>query len=125
MNKGKSTHTDTRLVGYAQNFAALKQDLAKVGYFCKGTVLRRMMKCGQKRCACHQDTDKRHGPYFEWTYKEKGKTINRRLRPEEARIYQAATKQQRKLLSVLERMEQVSRKAVSRIALNSLEKNSP
>ena len=32
------------------------------------------MKCGQPQCACHRDPAKRHGPYFEWTYKAKGKT---------------------------------------------------
>jgi len=125
MKKTQSNPADAILFRYAQAFAGLKQDLGKVTYFCKGTVLKRMMKCGQKRCACHQDPAKRHGPYFEWTYKEKGKTVNRRLRPEEAPIYQAATQQHHKLLSVLKRMERLSRNAVSRLALNSLEKNSP
>jgi hypothetical protein len=123
MKKNKTTHT-ARLAGFAQNFAELKQELEKLTYFCKGTVLKRMMKCGQKRCACHQDPAKRHGPYFEWTYKEKGKTINRRLRPEEAPFYEAATQQYRKLHSILTRMEHVSRNALLRLALNSLvEKN--
>jgi len=120
MKKTKATHTGVLLAGYAHNFAGLKQELEKVTYFCKGTVLKRMMKCGQQRCACHQDPAKRHGPYFEWTYKEKGKTVNRRLRPEEAPIYKAATQQYRKLHSVLKRMEKVSRNAVLRLALNSL-----
>jgi Family of unknown function (DUF6788) len=122
MKKTKTNHTDTLLAGFAQSFTGLKQELEKVTYFCKGTVLKRMMKCGQKRCACHQDPAKRHGPYFEWTYKEKGKTVNRRLRPEEAPIYEAATQQYRKLHSVLGRMEQVSRNAVLHLALNSITK---
>jgi hypothetical protein len=122
MKTTKATHTDALLARYAHNFAGLKQELEKVTYFCKGTVLKRMMKCGQQRCACHQDPAKRHGPYFEWTYKEKGKTVNRRLRPEDAPIYEAATEQYRKLHSVLKRMEQVSRNAVLRLALNSLTK---
>jgi uncharacterized protein DUF6788 len=122
MKKIKTNHTDTLLAGFAQSFTGLKQELEKVTYFCKGTVLKRMMKCGQKRCACHQDPAKRHGPYFEWTYKEKGKTVNRRLRPEEAPIYEAATQQYRKLHSVLGRMEQVSRNAVLHLALNSITK---
>ena len=124
MKKIQSNRADAILVRYAQTFAGLKQDLGNVTYFCKGTVLKRRMKCGQKRCACHRDPAKRHGPYFEWTYKEKGKTINRRLRPEEAPIFQAAAQQHRKLLSVLKRMERLSRKAVVQLALNSLEKNS-
>lgn len=122
MKTTKATHTDALLAGYSHNFAGLKQELEKVTYFCKGTVLKRMMKCGQQRCACHQDPAKRHGPYFEWTYKEKGKTVNRRLRPEDAPIYEAATEQYRKLHSVLKRMEQVSRNAVLRLTLNSLTK---
>jgi len=125
MKKAKSTHTDPLLAGYALHFAGLKQELENLTYFCKGTVLKRMMKCGQQRCACHQDPAKRHGPYFEWTYKEKGKTVNRRLRPEEAPIYEAATQQYRKLQSLLKRMEHASRNAVLRLALNSLPKESP
>jgi hypothetical protein len=123
MKKNKPSHA--LLAAHARNFAGLKQELQQLSYFCKGTVLKRMMKCGQQRCACHQDPAKRHGPYFEWTYKEKGKTVNRRLRPEEAPIYEAATQQYRKLQSVSKRMEQVSRKAVLTLALHSIAKKSP
>jgi hypothetical protein len=42
------------------------------------------MKCGQPQCACHRDPAKRHGPYFEWTYKAKGKTVNVKLSPQAA-----------------------------------------
>ena len=122
MKKNKPVPMDPLLARFAQNFAGLKREIEQVSYFCKGTVLRRMMKCGQQRCACHQDPAKRHGPYFEWTYKEKGKTVNRRLRPEEAPIYQAATQQYRTLQAVLKRMEQVSRNAVMRLALSSIPK---
>ncbi len=121
----KKIKTDALLAGFAHNFAGLKQELEQVSYFCKGTVLKRMMKCGQRRCACHQDPAKRHGPYFEWTYKEKGKTVNRRLRLEEAPVYEAATQQYRKLQSVLKRMEQLSRNAVVQLALRSIPKKGP
>ncbi len=125
MKINKSTRTSTLLAAYAHTFAGLKQELQKLDYFCKGTVSKRMMKCGQKRCACHQDPSKRHGPYFEWTYKEKGKTINRRLRPEEAVVYQESIQQYRKLNSILKRMEHVSKNAVLQLALTSLVKKSP
>jgi hypothetical protein len=122
MKKNKPIHADALLAEFAHNFTGLKQELEQVSYFCRGTVLKRMMKCGQKRCACHQDPTKRHGPYFEWTYKENGKTVNRRLRPEEAPIYEVATQQYRKLQAVLKRMEQVSRHAVMQLALSSIPK---
>src|SRR5260370_42247763 len=50
-------------------FTQARQELHQLGYFLKGTVLKRMMKCGQPNCACHRDPSQRHGPYFEWTYK--------------------------------------------------------
>ena len=93
----------------AQRFREAQQELQQLDYFLKGTVLKRMMKCGQAQCACHRDPSKRHGPYFEWTYKAQGKTVNVRLSPQAAPIYQAAAKQHRKLKAILARMERLSR----------------
>src|ERR1039458_7427280 len=66
-----------------------------------------MMKGGQTPCACHRHPSRRHGRYFEWTYKVKGKTVNVKLSPPAAPLYQAATKQHRKLKAVLARMERL------------------
>ena len=78
--------------------------------------MKRMMKCGQPQCACHRDPAQRHGPSFEWTYKVKGKTVNVKLSKQAAPLYQAATKQNRKLKAVLARMERLSRTALARLA---------
>ena len=85
-------------------------------FFLKGTVLKRMMKCGQPRCPCQTDPAKRHGPYFEWTYKAGGKTVSVKLRPEAARLYLAATRQHRRLKAILTRMERLSRTALAQMA---------
>ena len=61
---------------YTQRFLELRRGLEQIDYFCKGTVLKRMMKCGKALCACASDATKRHGPYFELTYRAKGKTVN-------------------------------------------------
>jgi hypothetical protein len=82
---------------------ALQKELQQLDCFLKGTVLKRMMKCGRPQCACHRDPAKRHGPYFEWTYKVKGKTVNVKLSAQAAPLYQAATKQHRKVKIVLDR----------------------
>lgn len=100
----------------AQRFRQARQELQRLDYFFKGTVLKRMMKCGQPQCACHCDPSKRHGPYFEWTYKAKGKTVNVKLSPQAAPLYQAATKQHRKLKAILARMERLSRAALAQLA---------
>jgi hypothetical protein len=73
-----------------------------------GTVLKRMMKCGKAGCACAADPDKRHGPYFELTFKANGKTVNVKLSPEAAPLYNAASLQYRKLKTLLNRLEKLS-----------------
>ena len=101
---------------HAQRFQELKQEFERLGYFCKGTVLKRMMKCGKATCACQNDPAKRHGPYFEWTYKAVGKTVNVKLTPEAAPLYKAASQQYRKLKSLLNRLERLSQNNLRRQA---------
>ncbi len=100
----------------AQRFRQARQELHQLDYFLKGTVLKRMMKCGRPQCACHRDPAARHGPYFEWTYKAAGKTVNVKLSPHAAPLYQAATRQHRKLKAILARLERSSRTALAQLA---------
>lgn len=100
----------------AQRFRQARRELLQLEYFLKGTVLKRTMKCGRPQCACHHDPAKRHGPYFEWTYKANGKTVNVKLTAESAPLYKAATRQQRKLKAVLARLERLSRTALAGLA---------
>jgi hypothetical protein len=51
----------------------------------------------QADCACRTDPAKRHGPYWEWTYKTQAKTVNVRLSPAAGPIYQTASRHYRKL----------------------------
>src|ERR1017187_10313463 len=93
---------------YAERFRQLTEEVQHLEYFGKGTLLKRMMKCGKAQCACRQDPDKRHGPYFEWTYKAKGKTVNVKLTPEVMPMFRAASQQYRRLKSLLNRLERLS-----------------
>ena len=112
MNKAPRLQTSARLNRSAQRFRELKQELLRLEYFCKGTVLKRMVKCGKASCACRRNPAKRHGPYFEWTYKAKGKTVNVKLTPEAALLYAAASAQYRKLKSLLNQLERLSTTAL-------------
>jgi hypothetical protein len=101
---------------HAQRFRELKRDFQQVEYFCKGTVLKRMMKCGKAQCACASDDTKRHGPYYELTYKANGKTVNVKLSPQAAPLYQTAAQQYRKLKKLINRLENLSQTILRRQA---------
>ena len=94
---------------HTQRFLELRRGLEQIEYFCKGTVLKRMMKCGKAQCACASDATKRHGPYFELTYKANGKTVNVKLSPQAAPLYRAAAQQYRKLKILLNRLDKLSK----------------
>ena len=100
----------------AERFRQARRELLDIEYFVKGTVSKRMMKCGRPQCACHHDPSKRHGPYFEWTYKVSGKTVNVKLSAAAAPLYKAATTQQRKLKAVLAKLERLSRTSLGGLA---------
>ena len=104
---------DPVLARCAHQYRALKDALATLGYFCKGTVTSRTFTCGRASCACSHDPARRHGPYFEWTYKVAGKTVYHRLSPPEARIYKEGAAEYRKLKSLLRRLETISRRALA------------
>jgi hypothetical protein len=104
----RNPEPSAQLIRHTQRFHELKRDLDQLEYFCKGTVLKRMMKCGKVQCACASDPAKRHGPYFEITYKANGKTVNVKLSPEAAPLYRAAALQYRKLKVLLRRLEKLS-----------------
>ena len=117
MEKSKLSSSKGGIAGGAGlRFDELKKELAQLQYFTKGTVLTRMIKCGKPQCGCHTKPEKRHGPYYEWTYKAGGKTVNVRLGPETAPIYGAAVKQYKKLKTILDRLERLSRQALARLA---------
>ena len=101
--------SNASLERHTQRFLELRRDLEQIEYFCKGTVLKRMMKCGKPQCACASDATKRHGPYFELTYKANGKTVNVKLAPEAAPLYRAAAQQYRNLKTLVNRLDKVSK----------------
>ena len=100
---------NSALQRHTQRFLELRRGLQQIDCFCKGTVLKRMMKCGKAQCACASDATKRHGPYCELTYKVRGKTVNLKLSPEAAPLYRRAAQQYRKLKTLLNRLDKLSK----------------
>jgi len=108
-SRARRVERNASLERHEQLFLELKRGLEQIEYFCKGTVLKRMMKCGKAQCACASDATKRHGPYFELTYKASRKTVNVKLSPEAAPLYIAAAQQYRKLKTLINRLDKLSK----------------
>jgi len=107
-------HADSVLQRYEAQFRVLRAQLADLGFFCKGTLLEHRLTCGKPNCACAQHPERRHGPYFDWTYKVAGKTVGVRLRPDIVADYRAAIAEWRRLRTLLGRLESLSRRALKR-----------
>lgn len=92
-------------------YARLKARLREVGFICEGSLVERWMQCGKPNCACASDPDSLHGPYFQLSWKEKGKTVSRRLPAEHAALYRQWIANRQRLQSIIQDMHHVSRKA--------------
>lgn len=65
---------------------ALLSQLADLGLVLRGSIARRMTRCGQPTCRCKASPPQLHGPYYLWTRKVAGKTVTAQLPPEQASL---------------------------------------
>jgi hypothetical protein len=100
-----------RLAALEAELARLKGEIASVGLVSPGSVVRRFMPCGKRGCRCQGDPPQLHGPYWQWSHKVAGKTITRRLTPDQARLYQQWIANRRRIDQLLAQMEAVSGQA--------------
>lgn len=101
-----------QLAEYERRYRELAAQLASVGLIYSGSITRRYTRCGTPGCKCHADPPQLHGPYYQWTAKENGKTVTRRLSPHEAELYKEWIDNDRQLRRILQQMRQVAVKAV-------------
>jgi hypothetical protein len=108
-----ATKRDTaRLRGYERRYRQLARQLGDVGYIASGSVASRLNRCGKENCACHADPPRLHGPYWQWTAKINGKTVNRRLSDREAALYNEWIANDRHVRKLLSQMREVAAKAI-------------
>ena len=81
------------LADYERRYHELLEEHADGGLVRAGSVAPRHNYCGKANCRCHGDPPELHGPYLQWTAKVDGKTVNRRLRPEEAELFRRVDRQ--------------------------------
>ena len=102
-----------KLASYQRQYRALAAQLGAIGYIASGSLAQRYNRCGKANCACHADPPRPHGPYWQWTAKADGKTVNRRLNEREARLYQEWIDNDRKARSLLTQMRAIAAHATA------------
>jgi hypothetical protein len=89
----------------------LAAQILELGFIQQGTVVSRHTYCRTPGCRCHADPPQPHGPYWQWTRYQSGKTITRRLSERQARIYQEWMANRRRLAEIVQQLEELGARA--------------
>ena len=88
-----------------KRYRRLTARLAKLGLVLQGTITRRTMVRDDPKAPGKQKT---YGPYYQWTFKRMGKTVTVNLTASQAKTYQRAIDNHRKMEKILEEMRALS-----------------
>ena len=104
-----SSAADDRIRKYEEAYAELRRELARAGFLWVGTVINQTAICGKNTCACRTDKARRHGPYYVWTRKIRGKTVTRMLSKAEGKLYTEWILNRRRLDRTIRKMMSISK----------------
>lgn len=116
--------TADRLARYERRYRELVGQLADIGFIATGSIARRYNRCGSPGCRCHGDPPQPHGPYWQWTAKVNGKTVNRRLTEREAELYKEWIANDRRVRALIGKMREVAATATELIMKESAREES-
>jgi hypothetical protein len=120
---GKQANIEKQLRAYRKEYERIKARVLRIGFICKGSLIERRLPCGNPNCSCHKDPKKRHGPYYQLSWKEKGKTVSHFLPRKMVRLYRQWSDNRRKLMDIIAEMEAFSRKVGDSIRTTDNRKN--
>ena len=85
--------------------ARLAGRLAKTGLIAQGTITERTIEREDKT---EPGETRTYGPYYQWTFKDKGKTVTVNLSKAQVREYRRAIENHRRMQAILEEMRELS-----------------
>jgi len=101
-----------RLAAYEARYQQLARELCSIGLVASGSLALRSHRCGKPHCACGADPPRPHGPYWHWTAKVQGKTVNRRLSADEADLYRQWIANDRQLRHLVDELHRVAQQII-------------
>jgi hypothetical protein len=99
--------SETRLAKLRRDYEAAKAQIQALGYVIPGSVQKRQYRCGKPNCRC-MTKGILHGPYYQWTRKISGKTVNINLDIESAKKVKEWIQNNRTLRKLCRRLEKTS-----------------
>jgi hypothetical protein len=115
-----TTASTARLASLERRYHELAGQLAQIGFIASGSVALRSNRCGKENCACKGDPPRLHGPYWHFTAKVDGKTVNKRLTESEAHLYQEWIANDRQARELLAEMRELAAQAAPLILAQEL-----
>ena len=89
-------------------YGDLARSLGQIGFITSGSLTRRLTHCNKPGCRCGGVPPRLHGPYWQWTAKVNGKTVNRRFNETQAALYQKWIANDRQLRDVITQMRHIA-----------------
>lgn len=86
--------------------------LGEIGFALPGSLVQRTTACGKANCRCRADPPLLHGPYLTWTRTVRGKTVTRKITPEQQARYQAWFDNARRLHQLITELGSLSVQAL-------------
>ena len=89
-----------------KDYRRLAARLSKLNFIAQGTITERTIMRPDPE---HPTTQRAYGPYYQWTWKKQGKTVTVNLTAPQAKAFQKAIDEHRKLDAILDEMRAISR----------------
>ncbi len=101
----------TRLKALRRRQRELARQILELGFIQPGSVVLRHTACRTPGCHCQADPPQLHGPYWQWTRYDAGRTVTRRLTARQAALYREWIANRRRLTEIIAQMEKISQQA--------------
>jgi hypothetical protein len=98
-----------RLRALRQDYEDAKQRVQEIGFISQGSLTERRLPCGNPNCRCHTDPNKGHGPYFQLSWKDQGKTVSHFLPADLVSLYREWLGNRHALMAIIDEMQAISR----------------
>lgn len=82
----------------------LKQQIAELEMPIPGSIQTMLLRCGKKNCRCHQSEEFRHGPYYLWYRRIRGKMTTQSIAEEDVKSYRVWISNREKLEMIVHEM---------------------